>query len=61
MAAIVNGKILDCNYRRRAARLGVTVNKKMGDDLRNFPIELCRLQPVLWTQNLVVATLLPYG
>ena len=61
IGAICNGRVLDWNYSRIARRLGVTVDRKRGDDLRNFPIERTRLQPVFFAQALQVAVLLPYG
>ena len=41
--------------------MGLTVDKKRGDDLQNFPIERARLQAVFPFQVLQVAVLLPYG
>lgn len=41
------GRILDYNYRRVARRIGVSVDRKRGNDLRHFPIERARLQ-VFW-------------
>jgi len=41
--------------------MGVTVDRKRGDNLHNFPIERARLQPVFFAQALQVAALLPYG
>lgn len=41
--------------------MGVTIDRKRGDDLRNFPIERARMQPVFFSQALQVAALLPYG
>ncbi|OAL27226.1 hypothetical protein AYO20_09824 [Fonsecaea nubica] len=61
VGSFCNGRLLDWNYRRTAHRLGVTVDRKRGDDLRNFPIERARLQAVFFTQILQVAALLPYG
>lgn len=57
----MNGRLLDWNYKRTATRLGMTVDRKRGDDLRNFPIERARLQAVFFAQALQVAALLPYG
>jgi MFS family permease len=61
IGAILNGKVLDVNYRRMARKLGVSVDRKRGDDLRNFPIERTRLQPVFFFLTLEAAALLPYG
>lgn len=47
VAAVVNGRILDWNYRRLAKKMGMTIDYKRGDDLSKFPIEKARLQPVI--------------
>ncbi|KAH9883814.1 MFS general substrate transporter [Xylariomycetidae sp. FL2044] len=46
IASICNGLIADWNFRRIAKKLGVQVNHKRGNDLKNFPIEKVRLQLV---------------
>ncbi|KIW10411.1 hypothetical protein PV08_11374 [Exophiala spinifera] len=61
VGAIVNGRFLDWNYARVAKQLGLTVDKKRGDDLRDFPIEKTRLQIAFFAQGLQVAVFLPYG
>lgn len=47
VAAVVQGRILDWNYRRLAKKMGMTIDYKRGDDLSKFPIEKARLQPVI--------------
>ncbi|KIW30388.1 uncharacterized protein PV07_06133 [Cladophialophora immunda] len=61
IGSICNGRLLDWNYQRTARRLGLTVDRKRGDDLRNFPIERARLQAVFPFQVVQVAALVPYG
>ncbi|KIW05907.1 uncharacterized protein PV09_03101 [Verruconis gallopava] len=61
IGAIINGRVLDFNYRRIAQRLGFAVDRKKGDDLTNFPIETARLQSVFFAQTLQVAAYLSYG
>ncbi|EXJ59815.1 hypothetical protein A1O7_03962 [Cladophialophora yegresii CBS 114405] len=61
VGAFCNGHLLDRNYSRIARKLGRTVDRKRGDDLRDFPIERARLQTVFFVQALQVAALLPYG
>lgn len=61
LAAILNGKLLDLNYRRTARRLGFPIDRKRGDDLRNFPIERARLMPVLPLITLGILAYIPYG
>ncbi|MCJ1448253.1 MAG: hypothetical protein MMC23_008768 [Stictis urceolatum] len=43
-ASIINGRLLDYNYSRIAKKLGLTIDRKRGDDLRHYPIEKARLQ-----------------
>lgn len=61
IGAVLNGRILDFNYRRTARKLGVSIDRRRGDDLRNFPIERTRLQPVFFFLALQLAAFLPYG
>ncbi|KKA19748.1 hypothetical protein T310_6260 [Rasamsonia emersonii CBS 393.64] len=61
IGAVLNGKILDFSYRRTARKLGVSIDRRRGDDLRNFPIEKARLQPVFFFLGLQLAAFLPYG
>ena len=61
IGALINGRLLDWNYQRTARKLGVKVDKKRGDDLRNFPIERARLQMVFVAQGLQVAVFVSYG
>ncbi|KAJ5172605.1 hypothetical protein N7492_005198 [Penicillium capsulatum] len=44
IASIMNGKLLDCNYRRLAKRLDFPLVRNRDTDLRNFPIERARLE-----------------
>ncbi|KAL0472618.1 MFS transporter [Neurospora intermedia] len=58
VAAVVQGRILDWNYRRLAKKMGMTIDYKRGDDLTKFPIERARLQPVIPILGIgVVATI----
>lgn len=61
IAAILNGKLLDFNYRRIAHKMGMPVDRKKGDDLRGFPIEKARLQAFFPLMALGVAAFIPYG
>lgn len=49
LAIFVNGRILDWNYARTCRRLGLSVDKRKGADLANFPIERARLD-LVWPQ-----------
>ncbi|KAH6660950.1 chloramphenicol resistance protein [Truncatella angustata] len=45
-ASICQGFILDWNYRRTAKKLGFKIDKKRGDNLKDFPIERVRIQVI---------------
>ncbi|PVH82055.1 MFS general substrate transporter [Cadophora sp. DSE1049] len=47
LASFINGKLLDGNYKRVARKIGFTIDRKHGDDLRQFPIERARLE-IIW-------------
>ncbi|KAK3292070.1 major facilitator superfamily domain-containing protein [Chaetomium fimeti] len=61
LAAILQGYILDTNYRRIAHNIGFTIDYKRGDDLRNFPIEKARLLPVFPMLFTGIAAVISYG
>ncbi|KAI6777964.1 Quinidine resistance protein-like protein [Emericellopsis cladophorae] len=61
MAVIAQGYILDWNYRRIAKKAGITISRRRGDDLRDFPIETARLQPIYPAMLLGAGALVGYG
>ncbi|KAK4152056.1 major facilitator superfamily domain-containing protein [Chaetomidium leptoderma] len=61
LAAILQGYILDSNYRRIARKIGFTIDYKRGDDLRDFPIEKARLMPVYPMLSAGIAAVICYG
>ncbi|KAK1780173.1 MFS general substrate transporter [Copromyces sp. CBS 386.78] len=61
VAAVVQGRILDWNYRRLAKKMGMTIDYKRGDDLSKFPIEKARLQPVIPILGLGVLATIGYA
>jgi len=61
IAAIVQGYMLDWNYRRIARKIGHTIDKKRGDDLSKFPIEKARIQLIAPFLVLGVAGVISYG
>lgn len=61
VAAVVQGYILDWNYRRIARGIGFTINLRRGDDLARFPIEKARLQPVVPMVAAGAAVIVAYG
>lgn len=60
-AAVLQGHILDWNYRRIARKIGFTINLRRGDDLATYPIEKARLQPMMPMTAVGVAALICYG
>ncbi|KAI1478771.1 MFS general substrate transporter [Daldinia eschscholtzii] len=46
VSSICNGYMIDWNYRRIAKKLGISIDRKRGNDLKGFPIEKARLQLV---------------
>lgn len=60
-AALLQGYILDRNYRRVARRIGFTIDYKRGDDLRHFPIEEARIVPVYPILGTGIAAVIAYG
>ncbi|EGS21294.1 uncharacterized protein CTHT_0031480 [Thermochaetoides thermophila DSM 1495] len=61
VAAIVQGYILDYNYRRIARKIGFTIDYKRGDDLSKFPIEKARLMPVYPILSAGIIAVICYG
>ena len=61
IAPIVNGRMLDWNFRRLAKKEGISIDNKRGIDLRNFPIEKARIQVTLPLVAIGDAAYLCYG
>ncbi|GAB1318588.1 Quinidine resistance 1 [Madurella fahalii] len=61
IAGVLQGYILDRNYRRIAHKIGFTIDYKRGDDLRDFPIEKARIVPIYPILCVGVAAVLGYG
>jgi MFS family permease len=61
LAAVLQGYILDYNYRRIAHNIGFKIDYKRGDDLRTFPIEKARLMPVYPMLYTGIAAVICYG
>lgn len=49
------------NYKRIAKRVGITIDIKRGDDMRNFPIELARIQVIWAVLYPGIAAIMCYG
>jgi MFS family permease len=61
LAAFLNGKLMDYNYQRWAKKLNIPLDRKRRTDLRNFPIEKVRLQPVFLLVPIGAAAYIPIG
>lgn len=55
------GRFLDHNYRRVARQIGVSVDRKRGNDLRKFPIERARLEVMWYPMLLGSACIIAWG
>ncbi|OBT68707.1 hypothetical protein VE03_01630 [Pseudogymnoascus sp. 23342-1-I1] len=61
VTSFLNGKLLDRNYKRIAKRIGFSIDRKHGDDLRHFPIEEARIG-IMWPiLSVGLASILCYG
>lgn len=61
IGSVVVGKLLNWNYARVARSMGISPDRKRGDELRHFPIERARLDLMWpWTM-LAVATMAVWG
>ncbi|KAI9662867.1 MAG: hypothetical protein M1821_007914 [Bathelium mastoideum] len=60
-APIINGRLVDWNFRRIAKQMGVTMDRKRGNNLKDFPIEKARLQVAYPLLYVGIAALLCYG
>ena len=59
--SVITGKLLNWNYVRVAKSIGMSPDRKRGDDLRKFPIEKARLE-IMWPWTLLaVATTAVWG
>lgn len=61
LAAFLNGKIMDWNYRRWAKKLNFPLEKNRSTNLQHFPIEKARLQPLFVIVPIGVASYIPFG
>ena len=61
VASLLCGKLIDINYKRMAKINNITIDRKRGDDLRNFPIEKARVQVMYPLLALGIAALVAYG
>ncbi|KAJ4291619.1 hypothetical protein N0V90_009514 [Kalmusia sp. IMI 367209] len=61
IAPLTAGKLMDWNYRRLAKKGGFSIDKKRGDDLRDFPLEEARLYVAIPMLVIGTAVILCYG
>lgn len=61
LSAFGTGKLLDWNYRKTAAEMGVTITRNKADDLTNFPIEKARLRTMTWLVAISACLIASYG
>ncbi|KAF2092006.1 chloramphenicol resistance protein [Saccharata proteae CBS 121410] len=60
-APLVNGRALDWNYKRMAKKVGMVIDRKRGDDLKDFPLERTRIEVAVPLLAVGCATILCYG
>ncbi|KAL1888949.1 hypothetical protein Sste5346_009216 [Sporothrix stenoceras] len=61
VGAVAVGRLLNWNYARVARSIGVSPDRKRGDDMRKFPIERARLD-IMWPWTLLaVAMIIAWG
>ncbi|KAF2835987.1 chloramphenicol resistance protein [Patellaria atrata CBS 101060] len=61
IGTLVTGYLVDWNYRRVAKSMGIPIDRKRGDDLKNIPIELIRIQVAIPLIIVGAAALVGYG
>ncbi|KAI9821099.1 MAG: hypothetical protein M1827_003833 [Pycnora praestabilis] len=60
-ASILSGRAMDWNYKRVARNAGIAVDRKRGEDMKDFPLERARIQ-VIWPQLMIgIAAIFCYG
>ncbi|EWC47211.1 hypothetical protein DRE_03330 [Drechslerella stenobrocha 248] len=61
IASVVNGRLLDRNFRIVAEQEGVTIGSQKLANMSEFPIERARLRGIFWPMSLCIAATIPYG
>ncbi|KAI0025979.1 major facilitator superfamily domain-containing protein [Xylariomycetidae sp. FL0641] len=61
LAAYMTGRRLDHDYAYTAGKLGVSANKRTGEDLKEFPIEHARLRTAWYLVAVAVGSTAGYG
>jgi predicted MFS family arabinose efflux permease len=61
LSAFATGRLLDRNFRKTAAELGVPVTRNKADNLSTFPIEKARLRTIVPLVSVSACLILAYG
>lgn len=61
IGGIIAGKLVDRNYAKTARKCNTDIDRKRGDDLKDFPIENARYRNCLYFISLEVALVVGYG
>lgn len=61
VSPLINGRLLDWNFRRVAARAGIAIDTKRGNSMRDFPLEEARVPVALPMALLGGVALICYG
>ncbi|KAL8298697.1 hypothetical protein RB597_007352 [Gaeumannomyces tritici] len=61
LGGYLNGRLLDWNYKTTAREAGIEVDRKRGDDMSRFPIEMARLRSMQALQFAHLVVLVGYG
>lgn len=61
LAPVINGRVLDWNFRRVARQYGIAVDKKRATELKDFPLEQARITVALPLVLVGAAAMLVYG
>ena len=61
LAPLLNGRLLDWNFRRVAAQAGITVDKQRAQSMMDFPVERARVPIALPMAVIGAAALICYG
>mgnify|MGYP005989078217 CR=1 FL=1 len=61
ITSVIQGYILDWNYRRIAKKIGFGMNQRSRDDVSKFPIESARIQPLYPSLLIGGGALIGYG
>ncbi|KAI6785702.1 uncharacterized protein J7T54_006036 [Emericellopsis cladophorae] len=61
LGTLVMGRVLSWHYNRVAKRIGVSPDRRKGDDVRNFPIEKARLDIIWPCLALILAAIASWG